>query len=323
MMQNFVSRAGQRRNSASRRFGALLLLALLVLNGCRAPERAAWHGGRAIRATVTTGMIADIVRAVGGEHLEVTALMGAGVDPHLYKASLSDVRKLAKADIVFYNGLHLEGKLGEVLEKLESSRPVLAVSETIPRKLLRTPKEFEGNPDPHIWFDVSLWMRATEAVRNELGKFDPANKAVYDANAAAYLAKLGALHAYAQRRMAEIPKQRRVLITAHDAFGYFGRAYGVEVVGLQGISSASEYGLGDVRRLVDLISSRGVKAVFIESSIPRRAIDAVVQGCAARGHTIVIGGTLYSDAMGAAGTEEGTYTGMVTANVDLIVKALK
>lgn len=306
-----------------KKWAAFWLLSLLLMNGCRAPQLEAWSGGRTIQAVVTTGMIGDIVRAVGGKRLEVTVLMGAGVDPHLYKASLSDVRKLANSDIVFYNGLHLEGKLGEVLHKLESSRPVLAVSETIPREALRTPEEFEGSPDPHIWFDVALWMRATESVRDEMAKFDPANRAEYQANATAFLAQLKDLDAYARRRIAEIPQARRVLITAHDAFGYFGRAYGIEVVGLQGISSASEYGLGDVSRLVELISSRRIKAVFIESSVPRRAIDAVVQGCAARGQKIEIGGELYSDAMGAKGTPEGTYIGMVRANVDLIVKALK
>ncbi|HEX8550323.1 MAG TPA: zinc ABC transporter substrate-binding protein [Abditibacteriaceae bacterium] len=296
----------------------------LLLSGCAVPRRVTQHEGNGvIRATVSTAMVADIVRNVGGSRVEATTLMGAGVDPHLYKASLSDVRKLANAEIVFYNGLHLEGKLGEVLSKLQTSRPVVAVSETIPKSELRTPPEFEGSPDPHVWFDVQLWMRATEATRDELVKFDPAGKADYERNATRYLAQLKSVDEYARKQIATIPRGRRVLVTAHDAFGYFGRAYDIEVVGLQGISTASEYGLGDVQRLVQLLVKRNVKAVFVESSIPRRAIEAVAQGCAARGHNVVIGGELYADAMGAPNTPEGTYIGMVKANVDTVVKALK
>jgi manganese/zinc/iron transport system substrate-binding protein len=303
-----------------------VLAGALCLPGCIAKPRAAQHsfmGEGTVKATVTTAMIGDIVRMVGGERVVSTVLMGPGVDPHLYKASLSDVAKLSDADILFYNGLHLEGKMGEVLHKLESSRPVIPVSETIPRDLLRSPAEFEGNPDPHVWMDVKLWMKATEAVRDELAKFDAAHAAGYRERAAAYLEQMGKLDAYAKRQIASIPQIRRVLVTAHDAFGYFGRAYNIEVMGLQGISTASEYGLGDVQRLVHLLASRRVKAVFVESSIPRRAIDAVVQGCKARGHEVVIGGTLFSDAMGAEGTPEGTYLGMIRANVDTIAKALK
>jgi manganese/zinc/iron transport system substrate-binding protein len=199
----------------------------------------------------------------------------------------------------------------------------VAVSEKIDPKLLRSSGQYAGHPDPHVWFDVSLWMKATEAVREELAKFDPQQKETYQKNAAAYLKELQQLHNDTKKQLATVPKGRRVLVTAHDAFGYFGAAYDVDVVGLQGISTASEYGLSDVQRLVNLLASRGVKAVFVESSIPRRSIEAVVQGAKAKGHKVTIGGTLYSDAMGAEGTEDGTYIGMVRHNVSTIVKHLK
>jgi manganese/zinc/iron transport system substrate-binding protein len=213
--------------------------------------------------------------------------------------------------------------MGEILQKIGARKPVVAVAENIDKKLLMSTAQFQGHPDPHVWFDVSLWMKATEAVRDELAKFDAQNSEYYKTQAATNLKKLAKLHASNKKQLATVPKARRVLVTAHDAFGYFGRAYDVEVIGLQGISTASEYGLGDVQRLVNLISKRGVKAVFVESSIPRRSIEAVVQGCKAKGHNVVIGGTLYSDAMGAEGSPEGTYIGMVRHNVDTIVKHLK
>jgi manganese/zinc/iron transport system substrate-binding protein len=302
------------------------LLLIVVLAGCgtKTADNAttgAASGGAPLRITATTGMIADLVKNIGGEHVDVTSLMGPGVDPHLYKATQSDIGKLGSADMIFYNGLHLEGKMGEVLEKLGKNKPVVAVAEKIsPEKLLRADGD---NPDPHIWFDVSLWMLAADAVRDELIKKDAQNKAVYEKNHSEYSKELQALHEDAKNQLATVPKTRRVLITAHDAFGYFGRAYDVEVVGLQGISTASEYGLKDVQRLVNLISQRKIKAVFVESSIPRRPIEAVVQGCKAKGHDVKIGGTLYSDAMGAAETEQGTYIGMVRHNVQTIVEHLK
>jgi manganese/zinc/iron transport system substrate-binding protein len=290
-----------------------------------AGDRAAFKhsGGGPIQATATTGMITDIVQNVGGDRVRVQGLMGPGVDPHLYKTTPGDIRKLTDADIVFYNGLHLEGKMGDVLEKIGERRPVVAVGEGIDEKLLVRPAAFQGHPDPHVWFDVSLWMKAVEAVRDALSEFDPSSSAAYKSRAAAYLTKLKELHQYAKTQLATIPKSRRVLVTAHDAFGYFGRAYDVEVQGLQGISTASEYSVQDVQRLAALISKRGIKAVFVESSVPRRSVEAVVQACQSKGQPVQIGGTLFSDAMGRAGTPEGTYIGMVRYNVDTIVKALK
>jgi len=268
-------------------------------------------------------MVSDIVQNVGGERVQVQGLMGPGIDPHLYKATPGDIQKLSKADIVFYNGLHLEGKMGDVLERMGKGKPVVAVAEGIDPKLLRRPAAFQGHPDPHVWFDVSLWMTAVEAVRESLSQFDPPHKAEYGTRATAYLAELKELHQYAKTQLATVPKAQRVLVTAHDAFGYFGRAYEVEVEGLQGISTASEYSVKDVQRLVAMLSRRKIKAVFVESSVPRRSVEAVVQGCQARGHNVKIGGELFSDAMGKAGTPEGSYIGMVRHNVDTIVKSLK
>lgn len=299
------------------------LLLLLLVPSCAPGRPAARAEGQPLRVLATTGMVADAARVIGAEAVEITALMGPGVDPHLYKASERDVRALAEADLVLYNGLHLEGKMAELFTRLASSRHVVPVAGAIPDSMLRHPSEFAGHPDPHVWFDVAMWSHAVERVRDALGEADPEQREAFAARASAYLDTLRVLDAWARVEMARIPERQRVLVTAHDAFGYFGRAYGVEVVGLQGISTVSEFGLADVRRLVDLIVSRGVKAVFVESSVPRRSIEAVAEGCRARGHEVAIGGTLYSDALGADGTPEGTYVGMFRSNVRTIVEALR
>ncbi|MBO2520422.1 MAG: manganese transporter [Firmicutes bacterium] len=276
-----------------------------------------------VHAVATTGMIADAVRAVGGDRVDVVGLMGPGVDPHLYRASQGDVRRLASADIIFYNGLSLEGRMEEILERMARQKPTVAVSESIPAALLLEPEGFAGQYDPHIWFDVALWKMAVERIRDGLIQVDPEGEAVYRANAEAYLAELDELDAYIRRKVAELPAQSRVLVTAHDAFGYFGRAYGIEVVGLQGISTDTEVGLRDIQNLVAFLIERRIRAVFVESSVPRRALEAVIQGAASRGHTVAIGGELFSDALGEPGTPEGTYAGMMRYNIDTIVAALK
>jgi len=305
-------------------FGIALLLVLsFVFTGCSPSEQTSAQTDGKWRITATTGMVADIVANVGGDKVSVTHLMGPGVDPHLYKASQGDIKRIEEADLIFYSGLHLEGKMGEILEKIGKKKPVKAVTAGIPENLLLADPAASQAFDPHVWFDVSLWMKAVEQVRADLIAFDPANQSVYEANASKYLAELEELHQYATTQLASIPQEQRVLVTAHDAFGYFGRAYGVEVMGLQGISTASEYGLKDVQTLVDSLVSRKIKAVFIESSVPKQSIEAVVQGAAAKNHTVAIGGELFSDAMGTPGTPEGTYIGMVKHNVDTIVKALK
>lgn len=299
------------------RMGAILLACALVLLGCAGAPSASDK----VRVTATTGMVADIARYVGGEHVEVTALMGPGVDPHLYKASEGDISKLQNAQIIFYNGLNLEGRMGDILVKMARNKPTVPVSERIAEELLMD--DGDGNADPHIWFDASIWIQTVAIVRDSLTEVDAKNKESYHRNAEAYLRDLEELHAYAQEQLAQIPAEGRVLVTAHDAFGYFGRAYDVEVVGLQGISTDAEYGLADVEGLVSMLVDRQIKAVFVESSIPKRSIEAVVEGAKALGHDVVIGGELFSDAMGEEGTPEGTYVGMFRHNVDTIVSALK
>jgi manganese/zinc/iron transport system substrate-binding protein len=296
------------------------LIACVVVAGCgRAPDGG--HDGR-LRVVATTGMIADAAARVGGERVAVTALMGPGIDPHGYKATAGDVRRLAGADLVLYNGLHLEAALVEVLEGMSRRRRTVAVTEWMDRGRLLAPPEFEGAWDPHVWFDVTLWTDAVRRVAAALVEADPAHAAEYRAAEAAYVADLAALDAWVRQRIDELPRERRVLITAHDAFNYFGRAYGFEVMGLQGISTATEAGTADVQRLAGQIATRRIPAVFVETSIPRRTIEAVQAAVAARGFRVEIGPALFSDALGDGGTPEGTYIGMVRHNVDAIVSAL-
>lgn len=275
------------------------------------------------KIVATTGMIADVARAVGGDSVEVEALMGPGVDPHLYKATQGDLGKLQSADIIFYNGLHLEGKMGEIFEKLERIKTVIPVSRGIDSLLLLDDPIYQGTYDPHIWFDVNLWTGTINEVLATLASVDPEATSYYEANAMAYRDSLLALHEWTLAQIQDIPPTRRVLITAHDAFSYFGRAYGIEVRGLQGISTLSEFGLKDRVELIDFIVQKQIPAVFVETSVSERNINAIVEGCRQKGHEVVIGGSLFSDAMGAAGTPEGNYIGMVRANVKVIVEALR
>jgi manganese/zinc/iron transport system substrate-binding protein len=267
-------------------------------------------------------MIADIAARIGGDRVAVEALMGPGVDPHLYKARAGDVRKLTEAQIIFYGGLHLEAAMGEVLEEMASRTTSVAVTDSIPRSLLLHPTGYAGTWDPHVWFDVELWTYAVRAVERTLVAHDPAHAEEYHRNAAALLDELQRLDAWVHRQVSTLPAERRVLVTAHDAFAYFGRAYDFRVIGLQGISTATEAGTRDVQRLADEIARLRIPAIFVESSIPRRTVEAVQAAVGARGHQVVIGGELYSDALGTAGTPEGTYTGMVRHNVRTIVQAL-
>jgi manganese/zinc/iron transport system substrate-binding protein len=278
---------------------------------------------RTIRIVTTIGMITDIVQIVGGERVKVTGLMGPGIDPHLYKASEGDVARLLEADIVFYGGLHLEAQMGRVLERMADG-PIrtVAVTDQIDRALLLAPPEFKGNYDPHVWFDVTLWMKAVEQVRDTLVEADPNSAPLYTANAKAYLGELADLHAYVQAQAARVPEDKRVLITAHDAFNYFGRAYGFDVRGLQGISTEAQASTANVQTLADFITERRIPAIFVESSVPQRTIEAVQAAVRDRGFDVQIGGSLYSDAMGSPGTPDGTYVGMVRHNIDTIVTAL-
>ena len=301
---------------------ALIIPLALALAACGGAAEAEDADDR-LRVVTTTGQIADTVNRVGGEHVSVTSLMGPGTDPHLYKASARDVEKLRAADVVFFNGLFLEAQMEEIMEQMAERQTVVAVSAGIDPAELLPSANYADEFDPHIWFDVTLWMQTVEQVRDTLIEADPANAAGYEANAAAYLAELAELHAYVQARAAVVPDEQRVLVTAHDAFNYFGRAYGFEVLGLQGISTAAEAGTGDVQDLADFIAERRIPAIFVESSVPVRNVEAVQAAVRDRGFDVAIGGSLFSDAMGDTGTPEGTYVGMVRYNIDTIVTALK
>jgi manganese/zinc/iron transport system substrate-binding protein len=293
----------------------------LLLNAC-ATETNSNPSGK-LNVVTTTGMIGDIVKNVGGDYMEVISLMGPGVDPHLYKASEGDVQRLQSANLIFYNGLHLEAQMGEVIEKMnEFGIKTVAVTDLIDRSLLNASPTYPDQYDPHVWFDVSLWMKAVEQVRETLVEIDPTHKSEYEANAKAYLNQLAELHQYLLAQAKTIPSDKRVLITAHDAFNYFGEAYGFEVRGLQGISTEAQAGTADVQALVSFIVERQIPAIFVESSVPQRNIEAVQAAVQDQGFNVVIGGSLFSDAMGTAGTFEGTYIGMVTHNIDTIVHAL-
>jgi manganese/zinc/iron transport system substrate-binding protein len=277
--------------------------ALALMTALGAPGAAQARGDEPLNVVATTGMIADVVRNVAGEHANVTQLMGEGVDPHLYKATRSDVTTMLRADVVFYNGLLLEGKLTDALVRVATSgRPVYAVTELVEESYLLEPPEFQGLYDPHLWMDPSAWARAVEVVRDKLAEQDPAHADTYRANAEAYLAELAELDTYAEEVLASVPPERRVLVTAHDAFNYLGRRYGFEVLGIQGISTESEAGLKRVEELVDLLVERSIPAVFVETTIPDRSVRALTAGAADRGHDVDIGGALFSDAMGAPGT---------------------
>ena len=303
-------------------FGLLPVVGPGLFCGCEVSSRSA-RGDGLPRVLATTGMIGDIAKRIAGPYAEVSSLMGPGVDPHLYKVSEGDVRRLEAADLVLYNGLNLEGKMANLLVKLARNRRVLAVCDGIPRERLLEPPEFAGHYDPHIWFDVGLWISIVDPIRRELSELSPDHAGEYARNAGRVVEDLKSLDAQVAREIGSVPASARVLVTAHDAFGYFGKRYGIEVVGLQGMSTVSEAAIQDVERVVNLIVKRRVKAIFVESSVPRRTVEAVQKACAAKGHDARIGGELFSDAMGRAGTPEGNYRGMVEHNVRTIVEALE
>ena len=303
----------------------IFAIAAILISACSSSEtmdETENISDRKIKVVATTGMICDMVENIGGERVDVTCLMGAGVDPHLYKASESDVRALEEADIIYYNALHLEAGMSGVLERVADSRNVVAVTSEMNRDKLNAPEEFEGAYDPHVWFDVTLWSEAIAPVRDSLAELDPASMELFTKNAQVYQEALAELDDYVREQAERVPESQRVLITAHDAFNYFGQAYGFEVRGLQGISTETEAGTADVQDLVDFIVERQIAAIFVESSVPKRNIQAVQEAVQARGFDVAVGGELFSDAMGDAGTVEGTYLGMVRHNIDTIVNAL-
>lgn len=297
----------------------ILLLFVLLTVGCETnPD----EEGK-IRVVTTTNIIGDLVSEIGGDKIILQSLMGPGVDPHLYKASEGDVMRLFKADIVFFNGLHLEGKLADIFEKMKTRKHMVSLGEFLPKEKLIASESFGGNYDPHIWFDISLYKNLSETVTKELSKADPENSEYYEQNNLRYQSELDHLDKNLRNIISELPPKKRILVTAHDAFSYFGKTYGFQVVGLQGISTASEAGVRDVRKLTNFIIEHNIKAIFIENSIPRRTIEALQAAVEAGGHQVEIGGTLYSDSLGNAGSPEGTYAGMFTFNVQTIVNALK
>ena len=277
-----------------------------------------------VRVVATTSIIADLVSHVGGDRVHVDALMGPGVDPHLFKASARDVTVMAAADVVVYNGLHLEGKMGDLFAEMrERGTPTIAVAELgVPDSLRRASALFQGNYDPHVWFDAALWSRCAQALAAELGRLDVDHADAYGVQGASFARELEQVDEYVRARVLEVAEVQRVLVTSHDAFGYFGRAYGFDVRGLQGISTATEAGTADVQELVELVADRRIPAMFVESSVSPRGIEAVREAVRARGFEVSIGGTLYGDALGAPDSRAATYSGMVRHNVDTIVEAL-
>lgn len=305
--------------STNRRF-AIPLLAALFMTACG--EKPDSSGGP-YRIVATVGMIADIVREIAGPLAQVESLIGEGVDPHLYKPTASDVKSMQSADVVFYNGLLLEGKMTDVLVKLASSgKRVHAVTEGLAEESGYVLSGEDDHHDPHVWMDVQGWIAATRVVEKALSEFDSANAATYQANAESYRERLLALDGYAKTSVTSIPEAQRVLVTAHDAFQYLSRAYGIEVRGIQGMSTESEAGVKDIEDLVSFLVERKIPAVFVESSVSDKNVRALLEGAAAKGHTVVIGGELFSDAMGAAGTYEGTYLGMIDHNITTMTRAL-
>ena len=275
------------------------------------------------RIVATTAMVADIVRHVVGDRADVQGLMGTGVDPHLFRPSTSDHAKMYSADVIFYSGLMLEGGLDPVLKKArEQNKPAFAVTEGIDPSYLRYSEEFEGHPDPHVWNDVSAWSECVSYVAEKMSDFDPEHADEYRTNAEQYRAQLAELHEYARRVIASIPDGQRTLVTAHDAFEYFSRAYGIPVKSVLGITTESEAGVEDINSLVDFLVEQQIPAVFVETSVNSRNIEAVIEGAAKRGWEVRIGGTLFSDAMGAPGTYEGTYIGMLDHNATVVARGL-
>lgn len=305
--------------TATRLVASLATVALLF--AC-APVEQTTNSDGLLTVVTTTGMIADAAQRIAGEHAEVTALMGPGIDPHLYKASEGDVRRLANADLILYHGLLLEGAMAEILEKLSRTRTSIAVAEGIDESVLLDFAIAGKAYDPHVWFDVQLWQEVLVPIVEALASKRPELRDEFEANAAAFRQQLTELDTWVVEQLEAVPEHLRILVTAHDAFGYFGRRYGFEVVGIQGISTASEAGLQDVERVVNLVVSRKVPAIFVETSVSQRSISAIRAAAEDKGWPVEIGGQLYSDAMGAADTPAGNYLGMVRANVETIAKAL-
>ena len=298
------------------------LMTVMMITGCQKAEQK--KTSDTLNIVATTTMLADLSRVIGGEHVNVDGLMGPGIDPHLYQASAGDVTLMQNADVVVYNGLHLEGKMGEIFQSLtDRGSTVICIEDGLPKDQLLSWEDDSSVHDPHIWFQVSLWKSAAKTVADRLSEADPSHAQAYKKNLEAYTLELEKLDTYIRDRINEIPKDQRVLITAHDAFQYFGKAYGLEVRGLQGISTDAEAGTADVNTLADFITKRKIKAVFVESSVPPKTIEALQAAVKSKGFDVAIGGELYSDSLGGKNSGAETYLLTVKANVDTIVGALK
>ena len=298
---------------------SIICLFVIFLVACKAPTKSSGK----LKVVVTTSMLTDLVKNIGGDLIDLQGLMGAGVDPHLYKASEGDVSKLFNADVIFYNGLHLEGKLVAVFEKMETQKTTVALGEFLAKEGLIGSDYFASNYDPHVWFNIQYFKEFSDKVTSVLSEKDPKNAASFTANNLAFQQKLDLLHTAVVNTIATLAPEKRILVTAHDAFNYFGKAYGFKVVGLQGLSTATEAGVQDVQKLSEYIIANKVKAIFIESSVPIRTIEALQEAVLSKVHQVSIGGSLYSDALGDADSVEGTYVGMFLYNIKTIVNALQ
>ncbi|MDF1808320.1 MAG: zinc ABC transporter substrate-binding protein [Phycisphaerales bacterium] len=317
---------------ASIRFG-LILSSLILLLGCNSGDstpstttNSDAHNNDEIQLPIevvtTTGMITDLTKQIAGERAEINGLIQSGIDPHLYQPTRNDIQSIMSADLVFYNGLLLEGKMTDALIRVAKTTPVHAVTEELEESYLLSPDEFAGHHDPHVWMDPVAWKSAASKIRDALIEYDPAGSDLYQSNAMTLIAEIDSLYEYALESLGTVPQSQRVLVTAHDAFNYFGQRFGFEVVGIQGISTESEAGVRDIERIVDLLVNRKISAVFVETTVSQRNIQALIAGAADRGHQVKIGGSLFSDAMGNEGTYEGTYIGMIDHNITTITKAL-
>jgi len=271
----------------------------------------------------TTGMIADAIKNITKDTAKVLTLLGPGVDPHSYKATPGDLRKINQAHIIYYNGLHLEGKMESIFKKLSKKKKVFAVTHALAQNQLIRDPNFPESANPHFWFDTSLFQQAVKYMSKTLKEANPEHADAYEQNTLDYLERLEKLKENVYESINKIPTTQRLLVTAHDAFAYFGKAYGIEVNSLQGTSTMAEYGIKDMTHLIEIITKRNIKAIFVETSVPTKPIEAVVAGCRQKGHVVKIGGFLYSDAMGESGTPEGTYEGMLLSNTKTIVNALQ
>lgn len=300
--------------------GILAVLCFMVACGAKTADNKG-QSGKKIKVTTTTTMLKDLIEHIGGDKVEVEGLMGEGVDPHLYNASAGDLEKLSKADLIVYGGLHLEGKMGEVFDKLSKEKDMLNVGDKLPKEKIHMVKG--DTPDPHVWFDTNLWRIEAQAVTEKLSQIDSANASFYKENLAKYEKELDELTAYIMDKFKEIPEKSRVLVTAHDAFGYFGEQFGLEVKAIQGVSTDSETGTKNISDLANFIVERNIKAIFVESSVPKKSIEALQEAVKSRGKEVKIGGELYSDSLGDKEHNTETYVKTVKANADTIANALK